>query len=391
MDLGRTIAAVVFFLSFVTLGYSFLGYPLLMALLAWLRPRPWARDESIEPRVSVLVCAHNEEGTIGARIENLLSQDYPLEKLQILVGSDGSTDSTESIIRSYVGPNVTAICRARQRGKSLLLNELAAVASGEILVFTDANTRFDSHAIRRLVRHFADPAIGYVSGYQGYSDTGSSVGRAESLYTRYENRLAAWESVVSSRVGADGAIFALRKELFCQLAADDINDLVLPLAAVLEGYRGVHDTEARAWETTTGDFGAEFWRRVRIANRGWRAVWRMRAALDPRRTGMFALQLASHRLLRWLGAYFAVVMFIANTALLAGPPVWWVPWVGQGVFYLAAGLAAVLPPLRRLAPFRLPYYVCLMYLGAAVGVATAMCGVRVATWRPVRTGPVPHG
>ena len=211
-------------------------------------------------------------------------------------------------------------------GKTLGLNAAVAAATGEIVVFSDANAMYGRDVIRKLVRNFADPAVGAVVGESTYVDPEVESERSEGLYWRYETAIKRLESEVGSVVGGDGAIYAVRRALYEPMRADALSDFVNPLQVVRGGHRCVYEPAARSYERAADDFGKEFRRKVRIVNRAWRALWRLRGLLNPLRHGLFAWQLLSHKLLRWLvpvqlAALLAVNVAIAGlgTGLCAGP------------------------------------------------------------------------
>jgi cellulose synthase/poly-beta-1,6-N-acetylglucosamine synthase-like glycosyltransferase len=383
-----TVLAVCFWAGAALVLYVYAGYPLCLGALAILRRRGWKRSEERLPTVSMTMAAYNEAEVIEEKILNFLRLDYPPEKAELLIGSDASDDGTDQIIQRYVGSRVRLFRQPVRTGKTAILNRLVTESRGEIVIFCDANSLYAPDAIRKLVRNFADPKIGFVTGYQRYADEGSSeVGSSESLYWRYEMAIRRLESAVGSMVGADGAIYALRRELYRPLEPDDLNDFVNPIQAVLQGWRGIFEPEAVCDEATSGDFRGEFYRKMRIANRGWRALIRLRAALNPFRTGLFAWQLLSHKALRWLVPFFLPVLFGTNAALalLEPQPVYVAALALQASGY---GLALAgwlnVGCCRRWSLFYVPYYFCLVNAAAGIGVSLALLGRTFRTWQPLR-------
>src|SRR5712692_8786709 len=222
------------------LAYAHAGYPALVRVWAWLAPRRLSALGG-EPEVSVLVVAQDEAARIGARIENLLAQDYPKDRLTILIASDGSTDGTAERARAHQQGNVHVFAFTAPRGKPAVLNDVAPAARGEVLVFADARQRFESGALRALVAPFADPEVGVVSGELMITSAadGNAVGEGASFYWRYEKFLRRCESRIDSTVGATGAIYAIRRALFEPLPADTLlDDVLLACRIVRRGYRG---------------------------------------------------------------------------------------------------------------------------------------------------------
>ena len=338
--------------------------------------------------VTFVISAYNEQSIIREKLENALSLDYPSDRLEIVVISDGSDDGTDEIVAGFAERGVVLCRQEPRRGKSAGLSRFVPEARGEIVVFSDANSMYEPDALRKLVRHFADPKVGFVSGYQRYVDGDSAASQSESLYWRYETWMKIQESKISSPVCGDGAILAIRAELFEPLRDDDIADTILPLKIVARGCRGVFDEEAVCYERTAEDFWGEFRRRARIVNRALGAVLRVPQALNPFRVGVFAYQLLVHKVLRWFVPFFLLGMLASSAYLSAlGSRVYLGILLLQLGFYGVA-LLAVVPGVRRLKPVYLASYFCVANAAAALGVIRLLLGRRTATWTPERTsGP----
>ena len=266
----------------------------------------------IEPTVTLIIAAFNEEDCISEKLVNSLSIDYPNEKFEIIVVSDASTDNTDSIVRGFKERGINLIRSEGRVGKTAGLNLAVPQAKGEIIVFSDANAMYQKDAIRKLVRNFFNETIGYVVGQAKYGDIAdSSAAKSENNYWKYELFLKKMESRVHSVVGGDGAIYAIRRELYEKLLITDINDFVNPLQIILKGFRGVFEPEAICWEHAAGSFEKEFHRKVRIVNRSFTGLVRMKAVLNPFRTGLFSLQVVSHKLLRWFMPVFLVIVLLS--------------------------------------------------------------------------------
>ncbi|MBX3439929.1 MAG: glycosyltransferase family 2 protein [Planctomycetaceae bacterium] len=384
-----TLAEAVFWVCAVLVVLTYAAYPSFLWLLQRRAPR--FPPDTPMPRVSLVISAFNEESTIGPKIANSLALDYPNGALEIIVISDASTDGTDEIVRDFADQGVV-LCRQEQRaGKSAGLTRFVPQAKGEILVFSDANSMYESDAIRKLVRHFSDEQVGFVAGHQRYHDSEESSSTSESLYWRYETAVKVFESRVGSVVCGDGAIYAIRSELFEPLAADDINDFALPLKIIIRGYRGVFDREAICYEHAAGDFAGEFRRRVRIVNRSFRAVCRNWRALSPFHVGWFAMQLFVHKVVRWFVPFLLFALLTANVAVIAagGGPYYVAFLALQVICYVLAALHAF-PPLRRYRPVYVCYYFCLANAAAGLGILTYFTGKRFQTWTPERN-PHPEG
>ncbi|MGB7328757.1 MAG: glycosyltransferase family 2 protein, partial [Rubripirellula sp.] len=270
---------LLFWISAFAFATPFLFYPVGIFLLSRLRREP--AIGSATPTATLVISAFNEAECIGEKIANALSLDYPAHLFDVMVISDASDDGTDEIVEGWDDPRVT-LCRMKRRsGKSAGLTRFCPRTSADILVFTDANSIFKPDALTKLARHFDDIDLGYSVGRQSYTNINSSSSDSENIYWSIELMMKAWESRLSSVVGADGAIYALRSELFEPLSAEDINDFLLPLKVVAKGYRGVFDPEAVCFEDAAPDFSGEFRRKRRIVNRSMRAVLKVREAMNP--------------------------------------------------------------------------------------------------------------
>ncbi len=368
--------------------YPYVGYPLCVAVLRMLRPRP-IRAAPITPSVTVVISAYNEAAHIEATVRNKLAQDYPRELLQVLVASDGSTDATDAVLRAIAQqePRVAFFRQEPRSGKTAALNRLIEKSAGEIIVFADANSMYRPDTVRRLVAPFADPDVGYVTGRMLYVDQhGSLVGDGCSAYMRYENILRGLETAVGSIVGVDGGVDAVRRELYRPMNADQLPDLVLPLNVIEQGRRVVFAPEAILEEETLSTQSAEYQMRVRVA---LRAFWAMRdksALLNPFAYPLFSWQLASHKLLRYLSFLPLALAAVLNWWLL---PAGW-PYdllaLGQCLAVLLIALAALGPQsLRGFGPARYAYYFLLLNWASAVAFTRFLRGEKQVLWQP-RTG-----
>lgn len=375
---------MLFWGSLALVAYTYLGFPLLLAARARLRPRPW-READVTPRASLVVCAHNEAATIGAKLENTLALDWPTGRLQVLVASDGSTDATESVVRGFAGRGVRLLSLPR-RGKIPTLNAAVAEATGEILVFSDANSMWAPDALRALARPFADPAVGGVAGDQRYLGQRERDGSdGERAYWSLDRELKRWESAAGSVTSATGAIYAIRRELFRPVVSGVTDDFFVSTHVVRAGRRLVFAPDAMAFEPAAASSGAELQRKVRVATRGLRGVWVMRALLDPFRYGFYALQLFSHKVARRL------LGLPLLAALLATPFLWNEGWIyraallAQLAVYGAAAAAWLIPRVGRAKPFAIPFYFCLVNLAALRAAWNVVTGRRIDVWEPERS------
>lgn len=377
---------ILFWLSGALAFYIYIGYPLLLAFLG-RRQQPTAPGEGPLPRVSILIAAYNEEKDIEQTLRNKLALDYPKELLEILVVSDESTDRTDSIVEAVARESQVPIHLVRQeprQGKTAGLNLIAPRARGDILVFSDANSLYAPDALRHLVRRFSDPNVGYVTGRMVYANPdGSMVGDGCSAYMRYENRLREWESVLGSIVGVDGGIDAMRAELYQPLRPDQLPDFVQPLKVVEQGYRVVYEPAALLKESALNRADREYGMRVRVSLRALWALHDMRHLMDPSRYGVFAIQLISHKLLRYLAFVPLALLFLSNLFLAGKGGLYGLCMLGQLAFYGLAGLG-----YRRRnegycpAYLAFPFYFCLLNLASAHAVWRYLKGEKQVVWVP---------
>lgn len=376
----QSLIVAVFWVSALAVIWPHVLYPVSLILF----PRRTYKTGSQILNVSLLISAFNEEAVIGEKLDNVLSLDYPRDHLETIVVSDCSTDRTDDIVRTYAGQEIRLLRLEDRLGKSAGINRAIENASGEIIVFSDANSMYEPDAITCLVRHFVDPSIGYVVGHQRYAAESGGAADSESIYWRFETWIKTQESRVGSVVGGDGAIYAIRASCFEPLRHDDISDFTLPLKLVVRGFRGVFDPRAVCVERPAGQFESELRRKVRIVTRSCRAVMRVPQALNPFCVGLFAYELASHKVLRWLGPVFLIALAAATIPLAAtGHPVYVAGACLQVVLYLAAG-AGVIPGLSHYRLFYVPFYFVLMNVAAAAGILGAMFGYRYTVWTPER-------
>jgi cellulose synthase/poly-beta-1,6-N-acetylglucosamine synthase-like glycosyltransferase len=373
--------------------YAYVGFPALAALLGAVSPRHRAIvDRRSERRkVTVIISAYNEERSLEAKIRNVLATDYPRHRLQILVVSDASTDRTDDIARSFATDGVRLIVQPIRRGKSIGLNDAIERARGDIVIFTDANATFTPHTIPTLLRYFADPAIGLVTGYTQYESDGSGeVARATNLYTALERTIKIAESRWGCCVGADGAVFAMRRRLFYPLRPDDINDFVIPLEVIAQGSECVFASGAWCAEPASETVASEFRRQARITNRTLRALWRHVGLLNPFRYGLYSFFLFSHKIVRFLVPVLITCSMVA-LGLLAG-----LRWPSLAIAVIVVAVIARLmrtavPPAfasRAIAarPIRMVNIAVTMHAAALQGWWHFLCGRRDVVWQHDRSG-----
>lgn len=376
-------AGPVFFFSLFMIFYIYLGYPALVFLLSVVVNRGVKKD-GYEPAVTILISAFNEESVIENTLKNKLDLNYPEEKLGIIVISDGSTDGTDEIVNRYRDKRVRLIRQEPRSGKTAALNLAVPEAEGEILIFSDANSIYDPQALRKLIRNFIDPAVGYVTGKMIYvHPDGSPIGDGCSAYMKYENRLRSWETAIGSVVGVNGGIDAVRKELYRPMNPDQLPDFVLPLKVAEQGYRVVYEPEAILNEYSLKSSTDEYKMRVRVGLRSLWALWDMRNLLSFSSSGLFTWQLWSHKVLRYLCFIFLISAFFTNLALWSDSPVYKILFLAQCIAYLGAIASLVWERKNHQSKILyLPYYFALLNLASVHAFAKFIMGQKMVTWTP---------
>jgi cellulose synthase/poly-beta-1,6-N-acetylglucosamine synthase-like glycosyltransferase len=378
---------IVLWVSLALVAYAYAGYALLIFVCSRLfgrLPRPPETVDQTLPDVSLLISALDEEEVIGARVANALAQDYPPDRLEIVIASDGSRDRTASIVRSLADRHpgrVTLLDYPQRRGKANVLNATLPGVRGEVVVLSDANTEFDRSAIRNLVRWLADPAVGAVCGQLILVDptTGHNV---DGLYWRYENFLKDCEGRLGALLGSNGAIYAIRRDSYVPIPGDTIvDDLVIPLLIKLHRRQKlIYDRTAVAREETPPDVNAEFRRRSRIGAGGFQSVVRLWKLLLPG-NGWTSLAFLSHKILRWLGPAFLLLAVAANLMLIQHP-LYQATLVCQSVFYATASAGIFLPGNGKMVRLlRLTTMFTSMNVALAFGFYRWMSGLQRGTWQ----------
>jgi len=382
-----TAAVWIFWLSIAFLFYAYGGFALLVGFVGLVQRRG-VRKLPITPSVSLIIAAYNEEKVIAERLDNALAMDYPRERLQILVASDGSSDRTEDIVATYASKGVLLLSLPR-RGKIQTLNAAVARATGKILVFTDANIMCRADTLRELVANFADASVGGVAGHTAYTldpDSESS-SYGERLYWRYDTWLKKLESQTGSIVSAHGGLYAIRRVLFRPIPDGAVtDDFAISTSVIAHGYRLVFEPKALATEVAVPEAQREFRRRVRLMTRGLRGVFLRRRLLNPRKYGFYSVVLASHKLARRLVPVSLAILGVASLAAWSQGPTYQAAVLAQAFFY---GMAAVGYLLRRSRMGRLrllyiPFYYCMANVACSVAWVHALRGRRIEVWQPQR-------
>jgi len=377
---------ILFWLSFCLVAYIYMGYPILIKLLAANKKEISAKEDYF-PMVSILIPAFNEEKHIADTLTNKIDLNYPKDKLEIIVVSDKSEDQTDAIVKRIseeANVNVKLIRQASRKGKTSGLNLIVPEARGEIIVFSDANSIYEKDALKKLVRNFADADIGYVTGKMQYiNKDGSLVGNGCSSYMQFENWLRNQETQVGSIVGVDGGIDAMRKNLYETLREDQLPDFVQPLKVVEKGYRVVFESKALLQEEALNDAGQEYTMRVRVTLRALWAMHDMRKLFNPVKFGIFSLQLISHKLLRYLAFIPVIICFISNVMLLSSGVIYILFLFVQCLFYLFSWQGKLHIEDKNLPVYySFPYYFCLLNAACLHATWRYLKGEKQVIWKP---------
>lgn len=355
-----------------------------MFLLSRIFPRPVrcvSRDSGSLPTVSTIIAAYNEEKVIEARIQNALSLNYPADKMEILVISDGSTDETPRLVGEFADRGVRLLHQPARRGKTAAINRAVPHTSGEILLFADANTSYNSDAVRNLVRNFVDPQVGAVSGRKNIlQEKGRSASEGEASYWEYESSLKSWESRLGSIATADGEIVAMRRALFSPIPEKIVHDdMALTLSVIQRGYRVIYEPEAISSELASKSIGDEYQIKIRLAAGGFQILSHFRKLFFPPKS-LFAVMFISHKLLRWAMPLWLAGLFLSN--VFVAQPFYRVILVAQILFYGVGVIGGVLPVGKgKQKIFYFPNYFCMVNLAALVGFIRFARGTQGSAWR----------
>ena len=373
----------IFFISMFGIFYVYVGYPLAVFLISKWRCRI-VHKSPFEPSVTLIIAAYNEAEHIGQTVQNKLELDYPAAKLEIIVVSDESEDGTDEIVQQFSSAQVRLLRQQPRAGKTSALNLAVEQAAGEILVFSDANSLYATDALQHLLANFSDQTVGYVTGKMIYvNQDGSLVGDGCSAYMRYENILRDLETRIGSVVGVDGGIDAVRRSLYRPMRADQLPDFVLPLNVIDQEFRVVYEPAALLRESVLKDAGDEYRMRVRVSLRALWALWDMRRLLGLNHNRLFAWQLWSHKVLRYLCFVFMVGALVSNLLL-----------VGQGSFYvislllqIVAYAGALLMPWLETKGYHwgllnFARYFLLLNVASAHAFGKFICGKKQVLWTP---------
>jgi glycosyltransferase involved in cell wall biosynthesis len=373
-----TLLQLIFWVVCFTLFWTYFGYYIFLRVYSIFASKPVKRDD-ITPSVSLIITAYNEESRIAEKIENSLSLDYPNDRLEIIIVSDGSNDGTTEIVSPHAERGIKLIDIPERIGKHNAQERGVKHAQSEIVVFTDAATHLEADALRKIVRSFSDPGIGCVSGMDRIDASGHP-SRGEGMYINYEMKLRAHESEVSSLIGVSGSFFAVRREICETWFGHLSSDFYVPIVAYIKGYRSVLDRDAIGSYSVKIETEKEFERKVRTVVHGLNVMFHFWRIMNPFKYGLYSIQMISHKLLRWLTPFFLILCLILNFAMAGAGLLYQIILAFQILSCLAAATALAIRGLEHNWFFRIPSFFAMVNLSMLVAWVKFIGGERYIIW-----------
>jgi len=368
---------IIFWISFITLFYIFIGYPIFLYILGLFNKKDKIDTTTFEPKISIIIPVYNEEKNIGKKLKNTFTLKYPDDKLEIIVVSDASTDRTNDIVSQIQDNRLKFLIQPQRYGKANALNRGLSVATNEIIVFSDASIILELDALPKLVRGFESENIGCISG-EDYIPGGGG----EGAYGKYELFLRNLESRANSIVGASGCFYAQRRDLCDPFPVGMAPDFFSVLKTVEKGFKAITEPNAKGAMESVGKSKQEFERKIRTLVRGMTTLMAFKHLMNPSRYGIFAIELLSHKILRWSAGVFLLLLFISNLFLLNSVMLC-VFFLLQLLFYLFAVLGWFnVNSLSRKIFIKIPFYFCLVNFSALLAWVKYFKGYRQEIWEP---------
>lgn len=378
-------AEIIFWASAMALLYTYAGYPALIALIATLRPRRIARRD-FTPSLTIIITAYNEERALASKLANTLALDYPRDLMEIIVASDCSGDRTDEIVQSFHSQRVILHRQPQRLGKTAAQNAAVDKACGEIIVFSDATSLYEPDVLKTIVRNFADETVGCVGGRLVYVDPGDThVGRGAKSYWGYETFLKRHESNACSLIGVSGCLYAVRRSAYVPLYNEACSDFIIATKMVEQGLRTIYEPEAVCAEETNQRQDNELRMRVRVIAQTFTDLWRHRAMLNPLRSGLYGVQLLSHKVMRYFVPFFLMGLFVASAALANYTTAYRALFLAQSLGYLCGAVSWLLENFGvRSRVLALPHYFVLANVASLIAMFQFLRGERYARWEPIR-------
>ncbi|PWV55792.1 glycosyltransferase family 2 protein [Chitinophaga sp. S165] len=385
-----TVISMIFWCSLFLVCYSYIGYGILLYIVIKLRrlfikARPLTDDPPFTPDVTLMVAAYNEEGFIREKIANTLSLNYPAGKVQIIFVTDGSSDDTNNIIRSY--PQITLLYEPERKGKTMAVNRAMKYVKTPFVVFSDANTLLNKDVLICLMRHFQDEQTGAVAGEKKIivADQAEAEGAGEGMYWKYESLLKKWDAELYSVMGAAGELFAVRTSLYEDIPADTIlDDFMISFGINKKGYKVAYAPDAYAQETPSASLEDEYKRKVRISAGGFQSMSRLLDLLNIFRYPKITWQYVSHRVSRWTVAPICLLLALLTNIILCvsgAPLVYWFILLMQVLFYGMAFVGYILAKKQvKSKLFYIPFYFVFMNVAVYQGFGRFLRKKQSAVW-----------
>lgn len=377
--------SLLYFISILLCLSSYLFYPIIIYFATKIISFSTRKADNFPP-VSIVISAYNEAKDIEEKIYNTLSLDYPKEKLEILVGSDGSNDDTAARVSKFPADMIRFYNFKENRGKTSVQNELVSNANHDIIIFTDAASLLEKDAIKNIVRNFADDRIGCVAGRMKFINVDENITtQSQGLYWRYESKIRTLESALGSLIGVDGPLYAVKKPYYVSLPPNIISDLMTPLLVLAQGKKTILELDAIVTEKPKGEPGQEFDTRRRITLRGMVGIFRYPELLNPLRYPLVSLQIFLHKIFRWFVGYFVLVNVSTCIGLAFYDSLFLMIFILYSIFFIAAYLGWLASNMGfKSKILSIPYYFCLVNVAASLGILDFVRGKQSITWDTVR-------
>jgi cellulose synthase/poly-beta-1,6-N-acetylglucosamine synthase-like glycosyltransferase len=385
MRIGLLTAEIVFWLCGAAILYAYAGYPLLLMLASLVRSRPVKKAE-FRPIVTVLITAYNEERDLQAKLENTLALDYPNDLLEILVASDCSSDRTDEIVRSFASRGVRLHRQPQRLGKTAAQNAAVELARGEIILFSDATTLYQPDVLKVMMPAFADVGVGCVAGRLIYVDPSkSSIGQGARSYWGYESFLKKHESQVCSLIGVSGCLYAVRRSAYVPMYHEACSDFLIATKVMEQGLRAIYEPAAVCYEETNRLPSKELQMRVRVITQTFTDLWRHRTMMNPFRSGFYAVELISHKVMRYMVPFLLLLMFLCSI-VLAPYSLLYLTILGVELTFILMAVVAWRLEAANISSriLTLPYYFVVANLASMLAVYKFLTGERYARWEPIR-------
>lgn len=376
---------IVFWLALAALLYTYFGYPLLVFLVSILFPKKVSKND-FEPKVTILITAYNEEKAIRSKLENTLKIEYPKDKLEILVASDGSDDRTDEIVKEFENKGVRLFHQSGRKGKTYTQNKAVEKATGEIILFSDATTDYQPNVLQEILPNFADETVGCVAGKLVYVDkSNSDVGKGAKSYWNYETFIKESESNACSLIGASGCLYAVRRSAYQPMYSEACSDFLICTIVYRQGLRSIYEPNAICIEETNKRADNEMKMRIRVISQTFTDLWRNRSMMNPFKSGFYAIELISHKLFRYAVPVFLFLILITSAVLSFTSIFFAIILLLQIIFYGLALFAGILEKAGlKVGLLAIPLYFVLTNFASVIGFYKFLSGERYATWEPNR-------